>query len=103
MILDGVVRASRQELGNEGPLVAVLAVRFQDHAIFFGCPWRLADVGVQMVMPPFTTLFADASGKVRGDLGPLARSKRVDVFTDDAILLLSPLAFLSTLGRSTWW
>merc|ERR1712227_217325 len=47
-------------------------------------------------MPPLTALLADSTGQICGDLGPLAWTRLPHVFTDDAIFLFRPLAFLSS-------
>ena len=56
MVLDGVVRAARQQLGNLGPSVADALVRVQDLRILLRRPGILPDVWVQVVVPSnFTT------------------------------------------------
>jgi hypothetical protein len=60
MVLDGVVGAAGQVLGDFGPLVAALAVLQEDYVLLLFRPWPLADRGVQVVVPAFPALLAGA-------------------------------------------
>lgn len=60
VIFDGIVSATRQQLGDLGPFIAESAVGVEDEAILFGRPGRLLDVGAEMVVPPMRVA-------VRGD------------------------------------
>ena len=51
MVLDGVVGAAGQVLGDLGPPVAELLVQLVDELVLALRPRRLLDVGVQVVMP----------------------------------------------------
>ena len=51
VILDVIVCAPRQMLGNFGPPVAVNFVQLENFLILFGRPFDLLDVRIQMVVP----------------------------------------------------
>lgn len=61
MVLDGVVGASRHELGDLGPTISKGVMRLQNQSIFVLSPRSLVDVGVQVIMPSFTALFTNAT------------------------------------------
>ena len=62
MIFYGVVRAAREHFGHVGPSVAdAIFLGLDDDAIFVFGPWRFFDVGVEMIVPTLSTLFANAS------------------------------------------
>lgn len=52
VILDVVVSAAREVLGNLRPTIAVLLVQLKDALVFGSRPLDFLDVGVQMVVPP---------------------------------------------------
>ena len=94
MIFDGIVGSSGQKLGNHGPFVSkpkfsldLLFVRLDDDPIFLLRPTFLADVGVEMVVPPLSALLADPSGKVLGDEAPILGSVCLDELQDQLIFL----------------
>lgn len=51
MVLDVVVCAARQELGNLRPLVAVNSMILKDQRVFLLSPPVLLNIGVQVVVP----------------------------------------------------
>lgn len=51
VVLDAVVRAARQLLGDVGPLVAELLVQAEDFMLLFAVDGVFLDVGVQMIVP----------------------------------------------------
>ena len=51
MVLDVIVRAARQELGNLRPLVAVNSMILKDQRILLLSPPVLLNIGVQVVVP----------------------------------------------------
>lgn len=61
MVLDGVIGPSGQKFGNVRPLIAVLGVSRKDDLVLVACPRRLSNAWVEMVVPPFPTLFTDAA------------------------------------------
>jgi hypothetical protein len=62
MILDGIVGTTGQELGNMSPLITgTIAMALKDDTIFLFSPGCLADTGVEVIMPAFTTLFSNTT------------------------------------------
>ena len=61
MVLDGVVCSAWDEFGDLCPLISPLLVCIVDDLIFLVRPGGLLDVGVEMVVPTFTTLLANAT------------------------------------------
>ena len=56
------------------PAIAVYQVQLDYKHILIHCPFALADVWVEMVVPPLPTLLSDATGQALGDLGPILGS-----------------------------
>lgn len=92
MVLDGVVGPPWQQLGNLGPLIAHVDVALQDGPILVGRPGLLANVRVEVVVPPLSALLADPAGQLVGDDGPLLGPVPLDQLDDLAIFLLGPRA-----------
>lgn len=61
MVLDGVVRTSRKPLCHFRPTAAHCSVTLEDQSVFFLGPRILVDAGIEMVVPPLTTLLPNAS------------------------------------------
>lgn len=61
MILDGVVSASVEVLGDLGPPVAEGLVGQEEQPLLVVAPVLLLDVGVEVVVPSLAALLADAS------------------------------------------
>ena len=75
VVLNGVVRPARDELGNLGPLVAPLLVCIVNDAVLLLGPRGLLYLRVEMVVPTFPTLFTFSVGKVFSDVAPLVRTE----------------------------
>lgn len=60
-------------------------------------PWFLVDVRIQMVMPPFSTLFANPAWKMVGNLGPFLSPFLRNQLYYQFIFLLCPWPLLTTL------
>lgn len=60
VVLDGIVRAPVEQLGNFCPTVAHLLVGDDEDRFFLAGPGILADAGVQLVVPPVV------GGRARG-------------------------------------
>mmetsp|Transcript_9956 Transcript_9956/g.27865 ORF Transcript_9956/g.27865 Transcript_9956/m.27865 type:complete len:344 (+) Transcript_9956:1567-2598(+) len=90
VVLDGIVGTSGKELGNLGPLVAEALVMGDDESVLLLAPGHLADGGIEMIVPPFTALLADAAGQLGGDLTPTLGTVSLDEAHDLDILLLGP-------------
>ena len=74
--LDSIIRASRDELRNRGPAVAELGVVVQDGGILLARPGLLFDRGVQVVVPAFAALLAQATFQLGGDGAPEKKEKQ---------------------------
>ena len=61
MVLDGVVGATLEHLGDLGPLVVDDAVHEEEDPLLLLAPVDLLDAWVEMVVPPFTALFSDSA------------------------------------------
>jgi len=93
VVLDAVVAAARDVLRDHGPLVAEALEKTEDHAFFFVADGPLVDLGVQVVVPPFTALFAGAVTRHHlhlqhlGHERPLLRPVLVHQLNDRVVLL----------------
>ena len=63
-VLDGVVGAARQELGDLGPAVAETVVCVDDDLVLGLSPWVLVDARAEVVAPALAALFCYAVGQV---------------------------------------
>lgn len=89
-ILDCIVGASFDLLGNVAPSVAVHEMQLHDEHIFLDRPFTLRNVWVQVVVPSLTTLLADTAGKALGDIGPIFGALLGDNSGQDLVLVLGP-------------
>lgn len=101
-VLDGVVRAPRQGLGDVGPARAAPRVAPQDDLVLGGRPGQLADVGVQLVVPPLPALLARAARQVRREDGPLARAVALDRAQQELVLGGGPGALDLCCAWGVW-
>ena len=90
VVLDGVIGAPDEGLGDLGPLVAVLRVGDDELAVLLAAPLLALDVGVEVVVPALAALLADLDGELLRDLGPLLRAESAHELDDLGVLLLSP-------------
>ena len=88
-ILDGVLGAAGQQLGDLRPAVAPLCLRFDEDRVLVLGPAALLERRVEVVEPALAALLADAAGDAVGDLGPLGDAG-LDTVDDDLVLLLGP-------------
>jgi len=86
VVLDVVVRAALQVLGDFRPPVAVLHMKVKDFLIFFFRPLVFFDVRIQMVMPAFPALLPNAPGKELSDLRPILRPIQLHTLNELAVL-----------------
>jgi hypothetical protein len=70
VVLDRVVGAPGEELGDLSPFVAELGLLRDQHVVLLLRPRVLPDRRVQLVVPPLAALLAITTGQVLGDLGP---------------------------------
>jgi len=70
VVLNSVVGAPRQQLGDVRPLVTILLLGFEDDAILLVAPGGLLDVWVEVVVPPLTTVLPNAAWQEGSTFGP---------------------------------
>ena len=94
MILDGVV-CPPFDLGSHFcPFVWHLSVKEDQGPLFFFSPFSLFNHRVQMVMPPFPTLFASSTLHFWSHLSPFRwTALRQNEFKNHGIVLLTPVLF----------
>ena len=96
-ILDSIIGTTLHLLSDITPAIAMDQVKLHDEQVFFHSPLALADVWVQVVMPPLATLLANATRQALGHVSPVSCARRRDNFSQDLVFLLSPRA----LGKVT--
>ena len=60
-ILDGIISTTIHLLSYVTPAIAVYQVQLDNEHILVHCPFALGNVGVEMVVPPLTTLLSNAT------------------------------------------
>ena len=90
MILDGVVSSSWEHFCHFGPFVAVGGVCQKQDPLLVRHPFDLEDTGVEVIVPSFSALLAEATLDELGDEGPPLRSILFDQSSDQVILGLGP-------------
>ena len=62
MILDSIVSTAGKTLGNVCPTVAcTIPLEFENDTIFLLGPWGFGNIGIEVIVPSFSTLFANSS------------------------------------------
>ena len=90
VVLDVVVGAAGQRLGDVCPAVAEkLVVQEQEPVFVFG-PRRLFDVRIEVVVPPLAALLSFAPGQVVCDRGPLFGAQLGDELHKQNVLFFAP-------------
>eukprot|EP00962_Isochrysis_galbana_P018488 scaffold5330_cov125-Isochrysis_galbana.AAC.11 len=97
-ILDGIVRAARQQFGDLGPPAAKHDVRPGDDLVLRRRPRVVPDVGVNLVAPAQAALLAAAAGHQQCDRRPSLRPEFLDGIQKHRILSSRPRAACAT-GR----
>ena len=65
VVLDSVIGSSFEHFCDNSPLVCLVTILKVKNPFFLSSPWGASlDVWIQMVMPSFSALFADSSGKM---------------------------------------
>lgn len=93
MILDGVVGAAFEDLGDLGPLVAHNAMHEEEDPFLLFVPVDLLDARVEVVVPALATLLAYATVQVLRNEGPLLRAVGDDELKYTPVFLRGPCAF----------
>ena len=92
MVLDCVVGATLEHLGNLGPFVIDDAVHEEEDPLLFLAPIDLLDARIQMIVPSLTALLADATIQVLGYECPLLRPVGDDELKEAPVFLCRPNA-----------
>ena len=92
-VLNRVVCATRQRLCDLAPLVAELLMQLQDQAVLGRRPLFLADVGVEVVVPPLATLLANPTWESLGYGAPVSGALVEHHLTEDVVFFLGPRSF----------
>ena len=74
MVLDGVVGATFEDLGDLSPLVADNAVHQKENPLLLFVPVNFLDSRVQMVVPALATLLSHAAVQMLRNQRPFLRS-----------------------------
>ncbi len=90
MVFYIVVRATREILANNGPLVAMYSVKEVEYPFLRDGPLGLDDVGVEVVVPSLATLFAYSPLEVVGYVSPLPGSQLGHQPDQELVVLFSP-------------
>ena len=90
VVLDRVVRATFEGLGNFSPLVLLEVVLCVKNELFFETPLVFLDSRVQVIVPSLPTLLADATRQVLCDRGPFLSPSGLDKRQDKLIFLFTP-------------
>ena len=94
MIFDGVVSASREHLSHLSPLVTLSSVCQKEDPLFVRHPLHLKDTRIEVVMPAFSTLFAESALDKLSNKGPTLRPILLNQFPDQVIFLFCPRLLL---------
>lgn len=65
-------------------------VQLHDQRVLLNGPLALADVWVEVVVPPLTALLTDATWEAFGNMSPVLGTVADDNFSEDDVLLLGP-------------
>jgi hypothetical protein len=101
VVLDGVVRPSGQQFGYFGPLVSQLFVRMINDGIFVFRPGALLYLGIQVIVPSFSALLADAAFQVASYQRPFFSAIFVHQFDYFLVLLKRQVPTYSHSSRNT--
>ena len=80
VVLDAIISPAWEYFGDVGPLAAVGHVVQIEDPLLFLAQLRLVDLRVQVVVPPFATLFPHSSRQERSDLRPFVRTVFMNQF-----------------------
>lgn len=72
VVLDRILGAALENLGDLCPLVAVILLENVENEVFLEAPLGLFDLWVEVVVPSLPALFADLAWQVLGDGAPVA-------------------------------
>ena len=92
VILDCIVCATFQVLGDIRPLVFALIVLDKQDKFLVVVPVHLLDERVEVVVPAFATLLPDAAVEVLGNCGPLLRLVLIHELEEKQVFFFAPRA-----------
>lgn len=90
MVLDSIICATVEDLGDLSPLVAHASMIEVEEELLLQAPCDLLDVGIQMVVPSLSTLLSNPPRKLLGDLSPFLGAVQLDELKDKQVLFLCP-------------
>ena len=90
MVLDCIVGAPREELGDLSPTVPESFVSLENFPVLLIAPRILVDVGIEVVVPALAALLSDAAGEVTSNERPLLRAVLAHERDDLEILFGGP-------------
>mmetsp|Transcript_18411 Transcript_18411/g.32390 ORF Transcript_18411/g.32390 Transcript_18411/m.32390 type:complete len:202 (+) Transcript_18411:63-668(+) len=93
VIFDGIVRPSRQQLGNLSPSIALITMILQYRSILLATPSLLTNIRIQMIMPPFSTLLSNPPWQMGRNHTPLLGTIFFDQAFNGEIFLGGPWSF----------
>jgi len=93
VILNCVVCAAFQTMGDLSPLVFVDLVFDEKNELLFLGPLNLLDHRIEMVVPAFTALLANSAREFVGNFGPLLGSLQLYKHQNELVLVFGPRTF----------
>lgn len=94
VVLDGVVRAAQEDIGDLGPPVFHSLMKDVENPIFFDAPACFFEQGIELIVPTLSALLACAAGHFDCHLLPLVGSDVGDHLQQLHVLLFVPGALL---------
>lgn len=96
MVLNCVIGASGEKLGDDGPFVAILSMCSDDGFIFFRGEWSVADIRIELVAPAEAARFARTARNAPANERPIARTMLLDEECQLLVVFGAPWAFDSS-------
>jgi len=99
-VLDGIVRATWESLGDFGPSITQLLVRSNQCLVFFVCPLTLLDGWVEVIVPPLPTLFAEPAVELTSNVTPFLGTVMLDKVGDNGVFFSGPWSFHESRAKN---
>ena len=90
VVLDGVLGATLENLGDFSPLVSMVFLENVQDKVLLEAPFGLFNLWVKVVVPSLPALFADLSGQVLGDGAPVAGALFLYELDEKCVLAWAP-------------
>ncbi len=100
MVLNRVVSATLENIGDVGPLVAQRCVCLEHPCILLRRPVPLADAWVQVVVPALSALLADSLRQILRDHRPFLSADPLHKLDQNHVLLGGPWSLASLASDS---